>query len=313
MDLILLPNSNTLANLQNKIIANVGEQIITSHELKNKIITNLLLNNQEINQSNVNSNKQSALRSLVNYKLKKNEVNKKNISTNIQAVNDHLKKVSSKYNTDSEGLKKIFLTNNLNYDLYIDEIKKEFAWQKLIFQLYKEKVFLDENQINEELNQFVKKQKNLVEYELAEIEILNEGQNEENKINDLKKEINLIGFENAAIKYSVSPSNMDGGKLGWISINSLSKNIADSLSRMKIGEISDPILKANSILFLKILNKRETNITKENLELMKNNIIVSKKNELLNLFSNSHLTKVKNNTFININEKKNNNSLWRSA
>ena len=65
-------------------------------------------------------------------------------------------------------------------------------------------------------------------------------------------------------------------------------------------EISDPILKANSILFLKILNKRETNITKENLELMKNNIIVSKKNELLNLFSNSHLTKVKNNTFINI-------------
>ncbi len=300
MVLILLPNSNSLANLQNKIIANVGEQIITSHELKNKIITNLLLNNQEINQSNVNSNKQSALRSLVNYKLKKNEVNKKNISTNIQAVNDHLKKVSSKYNTDSEGLKKIFLTNNLNYDLYIDEIKTEFAWQKLIFQLYKEKVFLDENQINEELNQFVKKQKNLVEYELAEIEILNEGQNEENKINDLKKEINLIGFENAAIKYSVSPSNMDGGKLGWISINSLSKNIADSLSRMKIGEISDPILKANSILFLKILNKRETNITKENLELMKNNIIVSKKNELLNLFSNSHLTKVKNNTFINI-------------
>ncbi len=300
MFLILLPNSITLANLQNKIIANVGEQIVTSHELKNKIITNLILNNQEINQSNVNSNKQSALRSLVNYKLKKNEVNKKNISTNIQAVNDHLKKVSSRYNTDSEGLKKIFLTNNLNYDLYIDEIKTEFAWQKLIFQLYREKVFLDENQINEELNQFVKKQKNLVEYELAEIEILNEKQNEENKINDLKKEINLIGFENAAIKYSVSPSNMDGGKLGWISINSLSKNIADSLSRMKIGEISDPILKANSILFLKILNKRETNITKENVELMKNNIIVSKKNELLNLFSNSHLTKVKNNTFINI-------------
>ena len=69
---------------------------------------------------------------------------------------------------------------------------------------------------------------------------------------------------------------------------------------MKKGETTDPIFKANSILFLKILDKRETNITKENIELMKNNIIISKKNELLNLFSNSHLTKVKNNTFINI-------------
>ena len=68
---VLLINNICFANIQNKIIANVGEQIITSHELKNKIITNLVLNNQEINQLNVNSNKQSALRSLVNYKLKK--------------------------------------------------------------------------------------------------------------------------------------------------------------------------------------------------------------------------------------------------
>ena len=292
--------SSSFAEIQNKIIANVGKQIITSHELKNKIITNLVLNNQEINQSNVNRDKQSALRSLVNYKLKKDEVMRTKISTNDEAVNDHLLKISSGYNTDLEGLKNIFLSNNLNYELYLDEIKTEFAWQKLIFQLYKEKLFLDKDQIDKELNQFVTKQKSLIEYELAEIELLKDNFNQDEKINELKKEINLIGFENAAIKYSVSPSNMDGGKLGWISINSLSKNITEELSKMEKGEISKPIIRANSILFLKILNKRETNITKENIDLMKNNIIVNKKNELLNLFANNYLTKIKNNTFINI-------------
>ncbi len=296
---VLLINNICFANIQNKIIANVGEQIITSHELKNKIITNLVLNNQEINQLNVNSNKQSALRSLVNYKLKKNEIKRSNISTNIEAVNDHLKKISSRYNTDAKGLKNIFKANNLNFELYIDEIETEFAWQKLIFQIYHEKVFLDQDQINDELNQFIAKQKNLLEYELAEIELLNESNND-TKISELKREISSIGFENAAIKYSISSSNLEGGKLGWISVNSLSKNIAEKLSKMNKGETTDPIFKANSILFLKILDKRETNITKENIELMKNNIIISKKNELLNLFSNSHLTKVKNNTFINI-------------
>ena len=76
----------SFANIQNKIIANIGNQIITSHELKNKIITNLILNNQEVNQSNVNNDKQSALRSLVNYKLKKNEINRVKISTNLDDV-----------------------------------------------------------------------------------------------------------------------------------------------------------------------------------------------------------------------------------
>jgi len=69
---------------------------------------------------------------------------------------------------------------------------------------------------------------------------------------------------------------------------------------MEKDEISVPILRANSILFLKILNKRETNLTQKNIELIKDKIIVSKKNELLNLFANSHLTKIKNNTLINI-------------
>ena len=290
----------SLANIQNKIIANIGNQIITSHELKNKIITNLILNNQEVNQSNVNNDKQSALRSLVNYKLKKNEVNRVKISTNLEAVNDHLAKISSRYNTDLNGLKNIFLSNNLNFELYIDEIKTEFAWQKLIYQLYKEKIFLDKEQINDELKQIIAKQKNLVEYELAEIELLNENTGSDDKIKKLKQEIDLIGFENAAIKYSISPSSMDGGKLGWISINSLSKKIAGILSKMEKDEISVPILRANSILFLKILNKRETNLTQKNIELIKDKIIASKKNELLNLFANSHLTKIKNNTLINI-------------
>ena len=290
----------SFANIQNKIIANIGNQIITSHELKNKIITNLILNNQEVNQSNVNNDKQSALRSLVNYKLKKNEVNRVKISTSLEAVNNHLAKISSRYNTDVNGLKNIFLSNNLNFELYLDEIKTEFAWQKLIYQLYKEKIFLDKEQINDELKQIIAKQKNLVEYELAEIELLNENTGSDDKIKKLKQEIDLIGFENAAIKYSISPSSMDGGKLGWISINSLSKKIAGILSKMEKDETSVPILRANSILFLKILNKRETNLTKKNIELIKDKIIVSKKNELLNLFGNSHLTKNKNNTLIDI-------------
>ena len=40
------------AAVQNKIIATVNNEIITSYELKNKIMTFLILNKKEINQEN---------------------------------------------------------------------------------------------------------------------------------------------------------------------------------------------------------------------------------------------------------------------
>ena len=45
------------------------------------------------------------------------------------------------------------------------------------------------------------------------------------KIMNLKKLINDIGFKNAALKFSTSPSSSDKGDLGWVSFNSLSKEV----------------------------------------------------------------------------------------
>ena len=45
---------NLNANLQSRIIASVGNEIITSFELENKINTILFLANQPINQENIN-------------------------------------------------------------------------------------------------------------------------------------------------------------------------------------------------------------------------------------------------------------------
>ena len=46
-----LTNNNVFSQIiQNKIIVNVGKQIISSYELKNKIKTVIFLNKKEINQ-----------------------------------------------------------------------------------------------------------------------------------------------------------------------------------------------------------------------------------------------------------------------
>ena len=64
------------ASISSKIIANIGNEIITSYELKNKIKIVLFLTDQERTQANVNKAKKNSLNSLINYKLKKQEVKK---------------------------------------------------------------------------------------------------------------------------------------------------------------------------------------------------------------------------------------------
>ena len=69
-------SSSSHGNLNSKIIVKVENEIITNYDLKNKILTTLVLSGQEINQKNVDSLKKSMLNQLINLKLKKLELSK---------------------------------------------------------------------------------------------------------------------------------------------------------------------------------------------------------------------------------------------
>ena len=62
---------------------------------------------------------------------------------------------------------------------------------------------------------------------------------------------------------------------------------------MEIDEISDPIVISNTILFLKLKNKKIVKREEINDENLKNIILNSKKSQMFNMLSNSHLSKLK--------------------
>ena len=299
----MLKGNIAFASIQSKILVNIGNQIITSYELKNRVKTILVLNNKELNQENVNKTKNEALNFLINSKLKKEQIIKYKVKANSEAVFNHLNNIASNYNTDKSGLKIIFENNDLSYELFLDEIKIEFAWQQLIFNFHQDKIKLNEQEIEKELNAVITKQKKLEEYNLAEIEIILENNiDNENKIQEIKDQINEIGFKDTAIKYSTSLSALEGGNLGWITSQALSNKILNEVKKMKPGEISEPIFQSETATFIKLLDKRKISFSDINLKKMKDQIIAQKKNELLSLFSNSYLSKIKNTTFIQYNE-----------
>ena len=280
----------------NKIIIKVENKIITNYEVRNKILTSLILAGEKVTQENIDKLKKQAVDTLIQNKLKIIELEKFKIKKDSNKINLYLNSISA---NDLSAFKNKFESNNLDYDLFLEEVEIQTKWQNFIYLFYKDKIEIDENSVKDDLKRIVENEKKFKEYNISEIEIMTEENFNIDQITlDLKNKIKNEGFEAAALKYSMSSSANNRGNLGWINSKSLSKEVFDILKKMNAGEISPPIKRQNSILFLKLVDVRTSKIEDINIAELEKRIIEQKKNEMFNLYSKSHLSKIKNTVLI---------------
>ena len=284
------------ANANIKIVVKIENELITNFDVKNKIITKLALADKEITQENINYLKKVSLEELTQNRLKKIELSKYNFKTDNNQIDSYLNSISS---NNISNLKNLFKKNKINFQTFIDEVDIELKWRNLIYQKYSNKIEINPDDIDQEIQETIKNQKKITDYSLSEIEILSNDINSDNsKILEIQNEILNSGFESAVIKFSIASTASDSGRLGWINSNSLSNDFLKILNNMQIGETSKPIKKNDKIIFLKLNDKRISSYSDINLKKLKENLINQKKNELFNLYSSSYLSKLRNTKFI---------------
>ena len=277
------------SEIENKIILKIENKIVTSYEYKNKILTVIFLAGEKPDQRKIDILKERALQSLVEYKIKDLELSKYNIKADDLQIQNYLNDISK---NNIERFKIEFKNNNLNYKLFYDEVVTELKWQTLIYQLFANKINIDEKTIEKDLKEIINKRSAVTEYRISEIEL---SLDEKSKnITDIKNKIRDEGFESVAAKYSTAPSSSNKGDLGWINENSLSEEIKKILKKLNINQLSEPIIQKDRILFLKITDKKSKKL--ENIDKLdlKKRLTNRKKNELFNLYSKSYLSKLKN-------------------
>ena len=293
--------SASFSSMKNNIIAKVGNEIITLIELENKINTTLVLTNQEINQENINNIKNLSLKKLIDIKIKQSETKNYNIKIDELAIKNHMQRISRQLNLEPNSLEEFFESNRISYDQYKEEIEIEFLWQRLIAEIYSSKINITEDQIKKEINEFSSNNKKIIEFKLAELEVSYDNDSKNEIVNEIKNSIKEIGFSKSVLKYSISNSSLNEGVIGWVNSKSISSKLINEIKNLKIGDISKEILGSETLIFYKMLDKRINEISNQtNSDQLRKNIISQKQNELLNLYSNSHLSKKKNNILIKL-------------
>ena len=286
----------SLSAASNKILVKVGNKIITNYELKNKILTTLVLSKQNINQTNINKIKKQSIDSLIQKKIKQIELDKYKYEVDQSRVDNYLKSISS---NNILEFKNNFQNNSISFDLFLEEIQIQFKWQQLILNIYSPKIEINQANIDKEINLILEKQKSFLQYRLSEIEIpINNDESDKTKLSDIMNLINENGFEDTALKFSSSSTAERKGDLGWINSKSISKNILKIIKNLEKGEISQPIIRQGSATILKLIDIKKSDINDLDLKKLRIDLINNKKDELFNLYSQSLLSKLKNTTLI---------------
>ena len=286
-----LVESNAL--IKDSLFATVGNKAITRSDIVNEIKTILILNGQNFSQDYAQQIESAAIQSTIKRNIKQIEIEKYNyLKFNHADLNNELNQLASNINVNLDTLKNTFIANGINFSDVNNQIRTELLWNSLIFNLYKDRLSININEIDEQLKA-IQNKKEMEEYLISEIIIKPISKDKlQSKIKEIKNKISIEGFEKVAINLSISETALKGGDLGWISENVISETFRSKIINTPVGHISAPIILPQGILFLKLRDKRKLKKF-VNLEDAKNQLVNAEKTKILKMHSLSHYENLK--------------------
>ena len=287
--------SNIQAN-EVKIIAKINNEIVTNVDIQNEY-NYLIALNKSLRDIERNQLYEFSKESLIREKIKYYELSKKLVfGQTDEIIHQTIEGIYKNLNLNSKNEFKNYLKNfGLNYQDVFKKIEIEFMWNQFIYEKYKEKVYIDEENLKK---QILNNKKKLEYYLLSELIFEFKDKDDfQLQYKEILENINTFGFKDSVIKFSISDTKKNFGSIGWIIKDTLSDKIKKKLIKLDIGDISEPVLVSSGALILKLEDKK---FVDQNIDLdkeLEKNIQIELNNQLNN-YSLIFYNKIKNKTNI---------------
>jgi len=302
---ILLAIINSLSNVviaenKHEIIIKVNNEIITNFDIQ-KETKYLLALNPSLNNFSTKRIKEISKNSLIKEKIKENEILKYyKINYEDPELTKFVINIYKRLNIENEVEFNNYLSKfDMNINTIIKKIAVERAWNKMIFEKFKNQIVVNEMKIKEGLEKKLDKSKIQTSYLVSEILFQSKNEKEfQETYNNIIKTVKESSFKSAVSIYSISDSSINSGEIGWVKKNEISDSIYNELSKLNIGDISQPIKVASGFLIIYLENIKKVE-QKINAEEDFKKIVVAEKNRQLNEYSIIYFKKIKKQIFIN--------------
>lgn len=180
-----------------------------------------------------------------------------------QELNQAMNAIAQQNGSDLDALRQRLAHDGIDFNDFRASVRDEITVQRLRQSFAQSRISVSEGEVDAAL-----KQQATVgnQYHLAHILIaLPDGSNADQIATGQKKAEGVkalldkgeLDFNAAAVRYSDSPNALEGGDLGWRSLDEIPQAFAQMMEKMKPGEVVGPIRGPSGFQLLKLVEVRD--------------------------------------------------------
>jgi len=245
----------------NQIAAIVNDKVISTFDLQERIQLIIFSASLPNNDKQKRSLAPQVLRDLIDETLKNEEAERLNISVTNKEMNSALRRIEKLNNIPQGSFNDMIKSNGISAKAALSQISASIIWQKFIGRRVVPTIEISEEEVEKVIKR-IDSVKGKIQYHINEVLLPIDEISQKQTISDLANRLveqirNGTDIKKIARQFSTSASAAIGGDIGWIQEGELNDNANQAINKLKVGEVTNPILTQDGYLILQIKNKRK--------------------------------------------------------
>lgn len=244
-----------------RIAAVVNGDVISQADISNRAKLFAISTGLPMSPEVMDRLRSQILRQLVDERLRLQEAQRRKIIIQDAQIAAAIKDIEARNNMPSGALRAKFASDGVSTNALIDQIRAQLAWSELLRDTIGPRMTISESEVAEQQKLAAQSVGN-AEYRLGEIFI---PADDPGNMADAKRFAETViselragaPFPMVAAQFSQNQSALEGGELGWEQANQLDPAVAQVVSQMPVGAISNPIRVPGGFSVVALQAKRE--------------------------------------------------------
>jgi len=257
---------NVSAEITNRLVAFINNDVITLYELEKKIGEMTGKTSDDIKAQDEQQYieiRREILEELINEKVAQTKIQELGIKITEGEIDSYIEDIKTANQFTQEELIDQLKTQGLTYERFREKVKEDQERDQLINYEVKSKTIVMEDQVIKYYQEHMEDYKTEGEVYLAGIFLMQNDPDNDEESAELIKKAELIlsrlkkgeDFSILAKEFSQGPGAEEGGDLGAFKISQIDKDRLDILDKLPEGGVSDLIKKEDNIQIIKLIKR----------------------------------------------------------
>ena len=254
------------AEIQNRVVAIVNDEVVTLYELNSRIKQLTGVSSQELkarSEQMYMETRRQVLDALIDQKIALEKVKELEIKVSPEEVDSAIERVKEDNQLTQEDLIAELKEKGTTYESYRQTIKAELERMRLVNYEVQSKILIREEDLKKYYEEHIDEFTSGGKVHLALIFLKQTAigdKNEARALHEKAQEIMTMiksgkDFGDLARKYSSGPGAREGGDLGQFKPSELNPEMAELIKGLSSGEVAEPIVKPDGIRIIKVVER----------------------------------------------------------